>query len=116
MYRTMRGRASGAGEAWYPPGNMSIELTTLSEPELEDLHRRIAERLRVIRAAQIDNLARFSVGMVVEFTSEDGRSIRGAIARLDRQTATIVSTAGSWPVAPSLLRVPTDVRSARWQD
>jgi ectoine hydroxylase-related dioxygenase (phytanoyl-CoA dioxygenase family) len=47
-------------------------LARLSEEELVDLNRRIVERLRLIRAArQLVNLARFSVGMRVEFTTDD---------------------------------------------
>lgn len=86
---------------------MSIDLTKLSEAELVELTQRIADRLQVIRTAPpLSELDRFSVGMVVDFTTDDGRLMRGAIARLNRETATILSTAGSWHVPPSTLRVP----------
>jgi hypothetical protein len=82
-----------------------IDLTTLSEADLLDLNRRIVERLNLIRSARnLTRLANFSVGMTVEFQTDDGRTIRGTIARLNRQTATIVSTQGQWRVSPSLLR------------
>jgi hypothetical protein len=86
---------------------MSIDLTQLSEAELLDLHRRITERLQFINAARrLTQLASFSTGMTVEFSADDGRVIRGTIARLNRRTATVVTTAsGSWRVSPSLLRV-----------
>jgi hypothetical protein len=88
---------------------MSIDLTKLSEAELVELNRRIAERLQLIRSGQhLSDLTRFSVGMVVEFTTDDGHLMRGAISRLNREAATILSTAGSWQVPPSTLRVPED--------
>jgi hypothetical protein len=83
-----------------------IDLTKLSEAELIDLNRRIVERLNLMRSAkQLIQLARFSVGMIVEFNMEDGRTIRGTISRLNRQTATVVTSSGRWRVTPSLLRV-----------
>jgi hypothetical protein len=84
---------------------MPIDISRFSEAELIDLNRRIVERLRLIRSArQLTALARFSVGMAVEFTPEDGRVIRGTISRLNRQTATVLSPEGQWRVSPSLLR------------
>src|SRR6516225_8142263 len=69
---------------------MSIDLTRLSEDELLDLNRRIVERLRLMRSArQLVDLARFTVGMRVEFTTEDGRTLQGEITRLNRRTATV---------------------------
>lgn len=92
---------------------MSIDLTKYTETELVELNRRIVDRLQLVRSARhLTELSRFSVGTVVEFAADDGRLIRGAISRLDRQTATIVSTAGSWRVSPSLLRVPGESASA----
>jgi hypothetical protein len=83
-----------------------IDLTRLSEDELVDLNRRIIERLQLIRSAkQLTQLAGFTVGMTVEFSTEDGRVIRGSIARLNRRTATIVAPSGHWRVSPSLLRI-----------
>lgn len=85
---------------------MTIDLTKLSEAELLDLNRRVIERLRLIRSARsLVQLAQFSVGMTVEFTSDDGRVIRGTIARLNRRTASICAPEGHWRVSPSLLRL-----------
>lgn len=98
----------------HPPGagvycarlRMSIDVTRLAEHELVELHRRIVERLRLIRSARnLTQLARFSVGAVVEFDADDGRLVRGTIARLNRRTATVVAPSGSWRVSPSLLRL-----------
>lgn len=93
---------------------MPIDLTKLSEQELRDLNRRIVERLNLMRSAKhLTQLARFSVGMMVEFQTDDGRTIRGTIARLNRQTATVVGPAGQWRVSPSLLHAVTENEPAR---
>lgn len=88
-----------------------IDLTRLSEEDLLDLNRRIVERLRLIRSArQLVQLAHFTVGMHVEFTTDDGRVVQGEITRLNRKTATICcSASGHWRVSPSLLRPVTNV-------
>jgi hypothetical protein len=85
---------------------MFIDLTKLSEDELIDLNRRIVERLQLMRSAKsLAQLARFSVGMAVEFDTDDGRTVSGTVARLNRQTATIVAASGRWRVSPSRLRM-----------
>ena len=89
---------------------MTIDLARLSEEELLDLNRRIVERLRLIRSArQLVDLARFSVGMRVEFTTDDGRTLQGEITRLNRRTATVCcKPSGHWRVSPALLRPIVD--------
>ena len=83
---------------------MVVDLTKLSEDELIELNRRIVERLQLIHSAKsLTQLANFSVGMVVEFHTDDGRKIMGTVARLNRRTATIVTASGRWRVSPSLL-------------
>lgn len=77
----------------------------LSEDELLELNRRIVERLQLIQSAKsLARLAKFSVGMTVEFATEDGRTITGTVARLNQKTATVVTAAGRWRVSPALLR------------
>ena len=87
-----------------------IDLSRLSEEELVDLNRRIVERLRLMRSArQLVDLARFSVGMRVEFTTDDGRALQGEITRLNRKTATVCcNPSGHWRVSPALLRPIVD--------
>jgi hypothetical protein len=89
---------------------VSIDLTQLSEDELLDLNRRIVERLRLMRfARQLVELARFTVGMRVEFTTDDGRTLQGEITRLNRKTATVCcNPSGHWRVTPTLLRPITN--------
>jgi hypothetical protein len=84
---------------------MAFDITRLSEDELLELNQRIVERLRFIRSAKnLTRLAQFSVGMIVEFTTDDGRTISGRVARLNQKTAMVVTAAGRWRVSPSLLR------------
>jgi hypothetical protein len=84
---------------------MSFDITKLSEVELIELNRRIVERLQLTRSAKnLTELARFSVGMMVEFDAEDGRTITGTVARLNQKTATVIAAAGRWRVSPALLR------------
>ena len=84
---------------------MPFDISRLSEDELLELNRRIVERLQLIRAAKnLTQLARFTVGMTLEFDTDDGRTISGTVARLNQRTATVVSEAGRWRVSPSLLR------------
>lgn len=83
---------------------MGFDITKLSEVELIELNRRIVERLQLMRSAKnLTQLARFSVGMAVEF-DEDGRTITGTVARLNQKTATVITATGRWRVSPSLLR------------
>lgn len=88
-----------------------LDLTKLSEDDLIELNQRIVERLQLLRSAKsLAQLARFSVGMVVEFDTEDGRTISGTVARLNQRTATVVTASGRWRVNPSLLRAAAALR------
>ena len=81
---------------------MVLDITKLSEDELHELNRRVMERLQFIRSAKsLARLARFSVGMTVEFDIDDGRTISGTVARLNQKTATVVSTVGRCRVRPA---------------
>src|SRR5574341_652273 len=86
-------------------GVMDFDLARLSEDDLVELNRRIVERLQLLRSAKsLAQVARFSVGMVVEFDTDDGRTISGTVARLNQRTATVVTASGRWRVNPTLLR------------
>ena len=63
--------------------SLRLDLTKFSEDDLTELNRRIVERLQLLRSANgLVQLARFSVGMIVEFETDDGRTISGTVARL----------------------------------
>jgi hypothetical protein len=84
---------------------MLPDITKLSENQLIELNQRIIERLQLLRAAKnLAQLAQFSVGMIVEFDTDEGRTINGTIARLNQRTATVVGESGRWRVSPGLLR------------
>jgi hypothetical protein len=63
-------------------------------------------------AKNLTQLARFSVGMMVEFDAEDGRTITGTVARLNQKTATVIAAAGRWRVSPAFLRPVTAVNGS----
>lgn len=88
---------------------MHVDLSAFTEDELVALNQRIVERLQMIRSArQLVQLSHFSIGLMVEFTTADGRTVSGRIVRLNRRTATVCSQAGGhWRVSPSLLRAMT---------
>jgi hypothetical protein len=84
---------------------MGFDITKLSEAELIELNRRVVERLQLMRSAKnLTQLARFSVGMTVQFDAEDGRTITGSVARLNQKTATVITATGRWRVSPGFLR------------
>jgi hypothetical protein len=94
----------------------NVDLTKLSEDDLIELNRRIVERLQLLGSAKsLAQLARFSVGMVVEFDTDDGRTIRGTVARLNQRTATVVTPLGRWRISPSLLRAADAPQSSAIQ-
>ena len=81
------------------------DLSKLSEEDLIELNRRIVERLQILRSKKsLAQLARFSIGMLVEFNADDGRTITGTVARVNQRTATVVTASGRWRVSPSLSR------------
>jgi hypothetical protein len=91
-----------------------LDLSTLSEADLIELNQRIVERLQLLRSAKsLAQLTRFSVGMVVEFDADDGRTVTGTVARLNQRTATVVTSSGRWRVSPSLLRAADAFQGAR---
>jgi hypothetical protein len=92
----------------------SLDLTKLSEDDLIELNLRGVERLKLVRSAKsLAQLARFSVGMAVQFNTVDGRTISGTVARLNQRTATVVTPSGRWRVSPSVLRAVDALQGAR---
>lgn len=83
---------------------MQIDLESLTEPELRDLHARITERLRLFQQLRAHGqMMEFSLGDRVEF-SGDGRRVTGVITRYNRKTVTVLADGGGrWNVSPGLL-------------
>jgi len=94
---------------------MAIDIDALGEDELRGLHRRIAERLRMMQQLRAHRaMLAFSIGDRVEFAA-DGRRVVGIITRYNKQTVSILAENGqSWTVSPGLVtKVVT--RDAEWR-
>lgn len=78
----------------------------LGEEEFEYLDRLIVERLKLISQAKSTKaMGRFNIGEAVEFSDNSGGLKIGRIVKLNKKTATIITTDGQhWNVAPGLLR------------
>jgi hypothetical protein len=85
---------------------MNINLDQLSEAQLQDLHRRIVERLRFLHQARAHHsMLSFSVGERVSFDTSDGRLIIGVLVRYNKKSVTVLTDDGHrWNVAPTFLR------------
>ena len=78
----------------------------LSEEELRYLNRLIVERIKLIaQEKSTRSLSRFNLGEFVKFTDTEGRLKTGRIVRLNKKTASILTSDGQhWKVSPSLLQ------------
>jgi hypothetical protein len=78
----------------------------LGEEELRYLNRLIIERLKLISQDKSTRaMGRFNIGEMVTFEDNAGNPKEGRIVRLNKKTATILTTDNQqWNVAPGLLR------------
>jgi hypothetical protein len=78
----------------------------LGEEELVYLNRLIIERLKLIsQEKSTRSLARFNLGETVRFPDHEGGVKTGRIVRLNKKTATILTTDGQrWKVSPGFLK------------
>lgn len=78
----------------------------LSEEELRYLNRLIVERLKLIsQEKSTRSLSRFNLGELVQFKDSDGRMKTGRIVRLNKKTASVLTSDGQhWKVSPGLLQ------------
>ncbi|QNP49107.1 hypothetical protein [Diaphorobacter aerolatus] len=85
-------------------------LRHMGEEDLLYLNRMVIERLNLL--AQVKStvqLAQFTEGDRVEFTTNQGVIKRGTIVRLNKKTASLRTDDGQdWKVSPSLLRKASD--------
>jgi hypothetical protein len=84
----------------------TIDIDTLTEPELHDLNHRIIARLRALRDMRAHvGMLEFHVGERVAFQPPGHRMLQGVLARYNRKTVTVITDDhGQWNVAPSFLR------------
>jgi hypothetical protein len=85
---------------------MAFDLDHLNEAQLQDLNRRIVERLRFLQQARAhQKMLQFAVGERVSFDTTDGRLVSGILARYNKKTVTVITDDGhQWNVAPAFLR------------
>lgn len=85
---------------------MAVEIDSLTEAELLDLHRRIVERLRFLQHMRAHaSMLKFSLGDRVTFDTDHGRTIVGTLMRYNKKSVTIITDdQHRWNVSPSLLR------------
>lgn len=86
--------------------NIESFIKDLSEEELRYLNRLIVERLKLIsQEKSTRSLSRFNLGEFVQFTNSDGHLKTGRIVRLNKKTASILTSDGQhWKVSPGLLQ------------
>jgi hypothetical protein len=92
---------------------MKIDIDGLTEEELVDLNRRVAERLRFLAQMRAHcTMMKFSIGQRVSFDPGDRPTVTGTLTRYNKKTVTVVTSDGrQWNVAPGFLRAaePKDV-------
>jgi hypothetical protein len=84
-------------------------LRHMGEEDLLFLNRMVIERLNLLdQARSTVQLAQFSEGDRVEFTSPNGIVKRAVVVRLNKKTASLrTDDAQNWKVSPALLRKMT---------
>lgn len=92
---------------------MKIDITTLSENELIDLHRRITERLRFLSQTRAHHkMLEFKVGDRVTFKPDDRPALSGVLTKYNKKTVTIITDNGEhWNVAPGLLTLAKETKA-----
>jgi hypothetical protein len=93
---------------------MKIDITTLSEDELIDLHRRITERLRFLSQTRAHHkMLEFKVGDRVSFKPDDRPALSGVLTKYNKKTVTVITDNGEhWNVAPGLLTLAKDAKAS----
>lgn len=88
---------------------MKIDLNSLNEQELRELHREIARRLQFYSSVRRKTqLMAFKVGDRVAFEADSG-SVTGAVVRINQKTASIAGDDGrNWRVSPNFLEKIAD--------
>ncbi len=93
---------------------MKIDITTLSEDELIDLHRRITERLRFLSQTRAHHkMLEFKVGDRVTFKPDDRPALSGVLTKYNKKTVTVITDNGEhWNVSPGLLKLAKDTKAS----
>jgi hypothetical protein len=93
---------------------MKIDIASLSEDELIDLHRRITERLRFLSQTRAHHkMLEFKVGDRVSFKPDDRPALSGVLTKYNKKTVTIITDNGEhWNVAPGLLTLAKEAKAS----
>ena len=93
---------------------MKIDITLLNENELEDLNRRIVERLRFLSQTRAHNkMLEFKVGDRVSFKTDDRPALYGVLTKYNKKTVTVITDNGEhWNVAPGLLTLAKEAKTS----
>ena len=82
-----------------------IDIDSLSEEELIELHNRIVDRLKYLE--QVDThktMLKFRPGDRISFADRNGREVRGVLVKYNKKTVTVLADGGQkWNVSPGLL-------------
>ena len=92
---------------------MKIDIATLSEDELIDLHYRITERLRFLSQTRAHHkMLEFKVGDRVNFKPDDRPPLCGVLTKYNKKTVTVLADNGElWNVSPGLLTLAKDAKA-----
>jgi hypothetical protein len=84
---------------------VTIDIDKLTEPELVDLNRRIAERLRFLQQMRAHKqMLAFRIGDRVAFGADGRGTVEGMLTRYNRRSVTVITDDGhQWNVSPALL-------------
>jgi hypothetical protein len=93
---------------------MKIDITSLSEDELIDLHRKITERLRFLSQTRAHTkMLQFKVGDRVSFKPDDRPAFYGVLTKYNKKTVTVITDNGEhWNIAPGLLTLAKDDKAS----
>ena len=84
---------------------MKINIDNLTEEELNELHRRIVERLKFLDSMRAHvEMMEFSIGDRVSFRANGRERKEGLLIKYNKKTVTVITDQGEkWNVSPSLL-------------
>jgi hypothetical protein len=110
----MRGRSDDAMSEHQNETSMDLRdiqriedfIKGLTEEELRYLNRLIVARIKLLsQVRRTAAMAQFNLGELVQFDTDDGRTITGRILKLNKKTISILtSDQHQWNVTPGLLR------------
>ena len=86
---------------------MKIDIDTLSEKELIELHHKIVERLKFLESMRVHaEMMAFNIGEKVSFSPPGRGEVTGILVKYNKKTVTVLTEDGQkWNVSPHLLEM-----------